>query len=475
MGKRFSVSSPNNLYLSVRGLGGLCRPPGPFFLGEVNILILTRYRRYPAMFCAVLLLFFSLYLQPKSAQANAGALLGGIEIGALAFWGGAALVGVVGTAVGLDPVVMGQVEAFGKDVWVSANDQVKQSITFSIGAMSEGWNTTTRYPVAWSTEAYNYITAKWNQWFGGGVIVDSSGKIIQVATLDALIVPSTLYAKYPLYASGNADLGAEKTGSSHVLSYVSVDAYGAATLTWSDGTFAGQRSFKNLISGEPFKNAIQAYKFAVGYWGLVTTLQTVPGTLVSGSTQYQPLVYKDSALPRSMSLPAPRGALNPDGSVAGYDKPTIGRVGGVPAGGIAVGFPANVGDFTGLKAGDAVTATPTDTTNPSTPPIDTNPPKDSDKIDWTPLILAGVKFTEKFPFSIPWDVKRQLNVFNVSPQAPVFVVNVPNFIRLGDSIIPLYFEVNLSQFNLIATIIRWLTTIAFDLAVILAMRRFMPE
>lgn len=97
------------------------------------------------------------------------------------------------------------------------------------------------------------------------------------------------------------------------------------------------------------------------------------------------------------------------------------------------------------------------------------------KINWAPLQLAGDTLTRKFPFSIPWDVKRQLDVFNVKPQAPKFTINKPDFIVLKGHSIPLKMTIDLSNFDTVAAITRWFLVIAFDVGVILSMRRFMPE
>lgn len=96
-------------------------------------------------------------------------------------------------------------------------------------------------------------------------------------------------------------------------------------------------------------------------------------------------------------------------------------------------------------------------------------------INWAPLQLAGDTLTRKFPFSIPWDVKRQLDVFNVKPQAPKFTINKPDFIVLKGHSIPLKMTIDLSNFDTVAAITRWFLVIAFDVGVILSMRRFMPE
>jgi len=112
--------------------------------------------------------------------------------------------------------------------------------------------------------------------------------------------------------------------------------------------------------------------------------------------------------------------------------------------------------------------------DPVNPPIDFDPPKEGG-LNFAPLLLAGQLLKEKFPFSIPWDLKNQLNVFNVTPQAPVIAVNVPNFIKIGNYTIPLNFVIDLTQFDKIAQLTRWFVTLLVDIGFILMIRRLMPE
>lgn len=118
---------------------------------------------------------------------------------------------------------------------------------------------------------------------------------------------------------------------------------------------------------------------------------------------------------------------------------------------------------TGEKVGD-VTANP---------PLDLNPPSGS--INWGPLKAVGSLFTTKFPFSIPWDIARQLSIFNVKPQTPVFDVDIAKFFDYGGTKFGMKFHVDLSAFDTIAVIARWASTIVFDIGLILSIRKFMPE
>ena len=103
------------------------------------------------------------------------------------------------------------------------------------------------------------------------------------------------------------------------------------------------------------------------------------------------------------------------------------------------------------------------------------PPGGNDKINWDKLIMAAGLFTTKFPFSVPWDVKRQLDVFNVTPTTPVIDVNVEKFVVIEKWVMPLKFKIDFGMFDGLAAVARWFLTIAFDLAIILGLRRFLPE
>lgn len=110
---------------------------------------------------------------------------------------------------------------------------------------------------------------------------------------------------------------------------------------------------------------------------------------------------------------------------------------------------------------------------PSPPNIDLSRP--TRKLDFTPLLMTGESFTTKFPFSIPWDLKNQFSVFNVTNETPVFEIDKQNFIVIGNKNIPFKMDISLEQFESIAAATRWFFLIGFDVGIILLMRRLMPE
>lgn len=101
-----------------------------------------------------------------------------------------------------------------------------------------------------------------------------------------------------------------------------------------------------------------------------------------------------------------------------------------------------------------------------------NPTK---KLVWTPLMMTGDAMTKKFPFSIPWDFANQLKVFDVSPEAPKIEINKPNFFTVDGQKQSMIWTIDFSYLNPIAAAVRWFAIIAFDIGLILMIRRIMPE
>lgn len=189
---------------------------------------------------------------------------------------------------------------------------------------------------------------------------------------------------------------------------------------------------------------------------------SIPQSIPSGIDHYKDYIEEKLGI---TTIPAPWVDVH----TPGLQLPEIGDTIKVPPG-VITGNPGdyivNVTDAQADVIGDITVADP---------PVVDHPPLDppTGTINWEPLKMVGTVFTNKFPFSIPWDVKRQLDVFNVSPTAPTFSIH--KSFSVGGQTVPIDFEFSLSNFDVIADIIRWCLTIAFDLAVILSMRRFMPQ
>ena len=81
-------------------------------------------------------------------------------------------------------------------------------------------------------------------------------------------------------------------------------------------------------------------------------------------------------------------------------------------------------------------------------------PNFGEDLDFSPLYLSNLK--DKFPFSLPWDIKRILEQFDVEPIAPKF-----EFPIQGEKLV-----IDLSQFNEWANIVRFFVNITFIVSLI---------
>ena len=96
-------------------------------------------------------------------------------------------------------------------------------------------------------------------------------------------------------------------------------------------------------------------------------------------------------------------------------------------------------------------------------------------IIWTPLMMAGSAMTTKFPFSLPWDLINQLKIFDAAPQSPKIDINIPDYLQIAGQTIPFKFTLDLSMFDKVATMVRWFNIIIWDIALILVLRKLLPE
>ena len=135
---------------------------------------------------------------------------------------------------------------------------------------------------------------------------------------------------------------------------------------------------------------------------------------------------------------APSWVGNGNVSVPSVDNPSIG-----------VSDDAFVNSGVVDKPTDTPTDTPTD--KPSWLP---SFPSFGDELDFSPLYMTNIK--EKFPFSLPWDFKNLINMFDVDPVAPKFEIPF-----LGNNI-----TLDFSYFEEWAIIIRFFILISFNVTLI---------
>jgi hypothetical protein len=100
------------------------------------------------------------------------------------------------------------------------------------------------------------------------------------------------------------------------------------------------------------------------------------------------------------------------------------------------------------------------------PPPDIQPYYDDPEINWEPLRRSLYELTEKFPFSLPWDLMRGVQSMEANQwDRKIRVV-------IGDEFWP-NFEIDLTMFDRLARISRVIMLVIFDLGLIFATRKLM--
>lgn len=132
---------------------------------------------------------------------------------------------------------------------------------------------------------------------------------------------------------------------------------------------------------------------------------------------------------------------------------------------IGISVPQDLTDTISKTAEDirTVDKDKTDTKDDTKEEPDTKPNKPS----IPSLSLPEILFKEKFPFCLPWDVYNVFANLVAEPEAPVFSIPF-KFERLG---IDYEFTIDLSEFEDIAKISRFFSSIAFVIFLILASRK----
>lgn len=199
--------------------------------------------------------------------------------------------------------------------------------------------------------------------------------------------------------------------------------------------------------------------------------------------KYAPTVIGTPAFPVSstgtMTVPFPMGKIMegarsvPEGKQLTWNEAGYWELDGVPySGEFTWDFPLPrvVTDTGVIEIPDAIPVPPGPAPGGEGPPWEL--PRTA-VFDFSPLQLAGDKLTERFPFSIPWDIKRQLSVFDVKPKSPV--LKVDKDIPVFNQTIKLKFNIDFSIFDQLAAVVRWFLILAFDIALVLGLRRFLHE
>lgn len=91
---------------------------------------------------------------------------------------------------------------------------------------------------------------------------------------------------------------------------------------------------------------------------------------------------------------------------------------------------------------------------------------DLSQVNFQPVLATYTDLSQKFPFSIPWDISRVISILNVPVQAPSFQVSFPDF-KGGYAV----YNVDISWLNTYINVIRTLEVIVFDIMLIVVSRK----
>lgn len=93
----------------------------------------------------------------------------------------------------------------------------------------------------------------------------------------------------------------------------------------------------------------------------------------------------------------------------------------------------------------------------------------STPINWEPLQVSGALFTNKFPFSLPWDLLHSFQVWQIPEEEVIFNISVPDTQYLKG----MAFNINFDWFKGFIPIIKTIELLLFDVALIMATRRLL--
>ncbi|MBD7971365.1 hypothetical protein, partial [Paenibacillus gallinarum] len=446
--------------------------------------------------------FYTTVIPQPKAQANpAVALALGAEIGVGAYVGVALTVGGLAALFGYAEY-SNEVNEHAKRVWTGTQEAIVSSVKKSwTTAVAAGDKVMT---LAQDSYTYTMNTIKDSVVFATPKVikmVDGFQDLIKVKdayTQSTNVVPSTGNTFY--FWNGDQISSANADASYRFwLSWGFSNNDQTLTITYnntSSGTYPKTlATVTNPAITSKMSVAIQ-YKWLAAevFPGLMTIVPTaeIPNMRTKSDKIIEDLVMN----PKAKSLPAPLGSdimarlrtdktktltWNPADQV--WINPTTGI--SVPLSDVVFDFPvpkvttkdgvATVtvpigGVQTDIKTGEAVGG--------GTIPGIENPPLDwgdtaTNKLDFGPLKMTGDMLTQKFPFSIPWDIQRQLAIFDVSAQTPN--IKIDKTMNVFGTQMKMKFDLDFAMFDTLAVIARWFLIIAFDLGVILSIRRFLPE
>lgn len=84
------------------------------------------------------------------------------------------------------------------------------------------------------------------------------------------------------------------------------------------------------------------------------------------------------------------------------------------------------------------------------------------ELDFKPLKASGNLLATKFPFSLPFDLMALVGLFNVEPLAPVFEIELKNFVPSDfKEYVDVVYQLDLSDYKIVVDILRWFLMLIF--------------
>lgn len=462
--------------------------------------------------CATMLFILMTFVQPKEKAEAAvwlGAVPAGITVGAGAYYVGAlALAGLVGVA-GYD-TYSEEINAHAKRAWENGTQLSKDSMNAMIegakglgNVMAKGdaafndWvdsqiailgegNTIARYGTNVVGDSSKVMKENYESnegqvisiYSGSDQLVMARGHVVRSLTMTIGKYDNEVrymvdglgwqYIKLPQYAnnasikqkmiSAGTDIGLitavfGSVGMSFVIGNADVWAEYQTNVSRTSEAWQDMRDAGLVL---PVDSAVPTYQGQKVNWNAETDVYTgVDGGVISKGDL-------------TWSFPQPKIRTGTETDIPVTVPPGV-YIDNPAADGTSIGSTTNVltGETTTVKT-DTPIEEPAPGEGGSTTPA---------KINFKPLIMLAGAITEKFPFSIPWDVFDLFSQFNVEPISPVFEIGSGKDIYLGDMRIPVKydFDIDFSKFDPLAMIIRWGEILVFDICLILALRRLTPD
>ena len=454
-------------------------------------------RIFCIMLC-VLIVSLTIYIQKQECYAFVPLIIAGVEIAPEVVAGGLALLAAAGITFSTSQDAK---NAF-TQMWLQAGENLRNnlsalgtgivSVSDSLWSSVIGWVNGKFYPganaattgIAWITDnGISYPVTKYNSSLSAGIAALSTLTWKGTTYTPNMLASNSSYDTWTILTNGsdsNAHIDV-KHGTSVTMcvlvSYLTVQIY----LYYTNINGNLTRSAFNSLSGA-WTTDIQNF-----YNGTTSTTYNYTGESILNTINYD---YKTASGTRTLSVPT-----NPDDVLGKTSSQVQNPV--IPYSGSWEGTfrkCASAGDYvfngtgtyTGVMSVDTTgtwkgqwiitttgqrvwtgTYTAADATTWTGTATEVLPEEITPGTDYPKWKIPADTLKNKFPFSIPWDLKNAVTSLVTNPEAPHWTINFPSNVFVGGG----SFTIDFTQFETWAKIIRWGIMIIFNVFLILATRK----